>query len=564
MSSGRKGFLLLTLLICFSALELYVFIPAAATSPAVFSRVVSEDSYIDPWNAGKIWGLSNTLNASTSQTNITTMIFLKFDLSGLPPNSQVKVINVTLTLTLMSSSLIVGDKLAVYGESNNSWTEISMKYSNAPISNISSSPNDPKFVSSGSTIWNVTNLVEPQLGVKTTTSLVLHHFGPAPIGNTLLLFDSKEWGSFQPTLTVTYRKNPSSITTLLLPSKTIFGSPVIINATLKPSLQTGIISIQFSTDNQTWSNIKAETPGPNGTVISLWFPPVATIYYLRSTWSGDPFTQNAISPVKVLTVAKAVTATSIILSSSTIGFGNQTLVIASITPQLSEGVMLVEYSTDFGANWAQLFSGAPVNGISFQPFIASTTGTYVFRARWLGDANYNASSSSNVQLTVSKAPTTLTLSVSQASIEIGSTAIISGFLRASGGNAISNARLTIQIGLTPRTTSGPTTFTNLTTVTTDIDGSYVFPWRPQTNGTYVLRNNFDGTNTFSPSTSRTQEVSVGSQLFPTLSEAGLISGFIGFFIGLGVSFLVRFRRQVTVKRRQRYGGAKTKGEQTQR
>lgn len=559
-SSYRQAFLLLAILICFTAVELTIFNPAAATSPAVFSRVVSEDSYIDPWNPSTIWGLSNTLNGTTNTTNVYTTIFLKFDLSGLPPSSQVKVINVTLTLTLMSSPLIKGDKLAVYGESNNSWTENSLKYSNAPLNNISSVPNDPKPVSSGSTIWNVTSLVEPQLGVKTTTSLVLHHFGPAPGASTLLLFDSKEFGSSQPTLTVTYRKNPSSITTLLLPSKTIFGSPIIINATLKPALQTGTTAIQFSTDNQTWSNIDTETPGPNGTVISLWFPPVATIYYLRSTWSGDQFTQNAISPVKVLTVAKAVTATSIILSSSTIGFGNQTLVIASITPQLSEGVMLVEYSTDFGANWAQLFSGAPVNGISFQTFIASITGTYLFRARWLGDANYNASSSSNVQLTVSKASTTLTLSVSQASIPIGSTAIISGFLRASGGNAIRNARLTIQI----EPASGTTTFTNLTTVTTDIDGSYVFPWTPQTNGTYILRTNFDGTDTFSLSTSRTQTVSVGLQVFPTTSEAGLISGFIGFFIGLGVSFLVRFRRQVTVKRRQRYGGTRTKGEPTQR
>ncbi len=551
---------MLALMTCSIAAELTILDFTAATSPAVFSRVVSEDSYIDPWAQGTSWGLSDILYASTSRTNVTTMIFLKFDLSGLPPNSQVKVINITLTLSLMNSPFIKNDMLAVYGESNNSWSETSLKYSNAPLSNISSVPNDPKLASPGSTIWNVTSLVEPLLGVKTTTSLVLHHFGPAPLANTLLLFDSKEYGSTQPTLTVTYRKNPSSINMILLPSKAIFGSPVIINATLRPVTQTGTITIQYSTDNQTWSNIDAETPGPNGTVISLWFPPVATIYYLRSTWNGDPFTQNAVSTVKKLTVAKALTGTAILLSSTSIGYGNQTLVIASITPQLSEGVMIVEYSTDFGANWAQLFSSAPVNGIAFQPFIPSSTGFYVFRARWLGDANYNASSSSNIILSVSKAPTTLTLSISQASIPIGSTAIISGFLRASGGSAISNARLTIQI----EPTTGAMTFTNLTTVRTDIDGSYVFPWLPQTNGTYILRTSFDGTSTFSLSTSRNQTVSVGVQVFPTTSEAGLISGFIGFFIGLGVSFLVRFRRQVTVKRRQRYGGTKTRGEQTSR
>ncbi len=564
-----------------------------AAGPATLTRVALENSYVDPRFPSAVFGGSPYLNYSVNNMPATnqTYIFTKFDVSNLP--SALQIINITVTLGLLTAdnafatyNLKADSRVGAFNASN-AWSENTLTFNNSP--SIAPSPVDIQAVATpGTYIWNVTSLIKPMITKTTRATIVFHHSGtlPPPTGPfPLLLFQSKDAASTlaaRPALTITYRKNPvsihlsinGSINGSILPSKTTFGSPVIIQATVKvivngtpqPAPPTGTVAIQFSTDSITWSDIVNVPPGTNGTVIALWFPPVATppLYYIRASWSGDLFIQSAVSAVQQLTVAKGSTATAIILSASTIGFGNQTLVIASITPQLSEGVMVVEYSTNFGANWAQLFFGAPVNGISFQPFIPSVTGTYLFRARWLGDANYNASSSSNTQLTVSKAPTTLTLSVSQASIPIGSTAIISGFLRAAGGSAVSNARLTIQIEPAPGTTSGATTFTTLTNVTTDIDGSYVFPWMPQTNGTYLLRSNFDGTNTFTLSTSRTQTVSVGLQLFPTTSEIGLISGFSGFFIGLAVSFLVRFRRQVTVKRRQRYGGTKTKGEQTQR
>src|SRR5712692_163465 len=218
--TARQACLLIALLIGVSLVEISLLNPITATSPAVFVRSVSEDTYIDPWNNGTAWGLADILNATTASSNRTTMIFLKFDLSGLPSNTLVKVINITLTLTLIASPLQKADVLGVYAESNNSWTENRLKYPIAPFRNISSTPYDPKLLSSGSTIWNITTLVEPKLGA--TISLVVHHFGPASPSTTMLLFSSRE-GNFPPTLTVTYRKNPSSITTFLFfGNKTVF------------------------------------------------------------------------------------------------------------------------------------------------------------------------------------------------------------------------------------------------------------------------------------------------------------------------------------------------------
>ncbi len=527
--------------------------PSTAASTLPITRTVAEDSYIDPWHPSTIWGLSNLLNASSSPSNISTAIFLKFDLLGLPPSSQV---NATLSLSLINSSSVIGDKIAAFAESNFAWSENSLTYTNAPRANISSIPYDAKFANPSSTTWNVTGIVQPLIGVKTTVTIVLHHFGPAPASSTLLLFKSKEWGNSQPTLTITYRKNPSSITTLLIPTKTVFGSPVIINSTVRPALETGTVAIQFSLDNLTWSNVDAKPPGANGTVITLWFPPGATTYYIRSTWSGDLLTENATSRIQLLTVTKASTTTSVFLGASGISYGNQTLVIATLRPQLSEGVMRAEYSVDAGGNWAELFSGVPVNGIIFQQFIPSSTGIYLFRAKWLGDANYNASSSLLESLTVAKARTALTLSVSPVIVTVGSSSLVSGFLKIAGGTSISGAKVTLQIRSASISTAS--VFTNLTTLTTDIDGSFFLPWVPQSNGTYELRVYFSGTNVYQTSSSRIQDVRVELQVFPTTSQIGLISGFIGLIIGLGLSYVVRVRRKVVVKRKQRYGSVKAR------
>lgn len=542
-----------------------------SAAPSTLALTAIEDTYTDPRFPSANFGGYSYLNYSVTNSS-QTYVWLKFDISGLPPSSQ--VLNVTMSLYLLgASSSFPGYQPKTDGQvgafnASNAWSELTLTNNTAP--GVSKNSTDVKVVGvPGTYSWNVTKIIKPMIGKSSRATIVLHHNGTLPKTPPypLLLFQSKDANTPPlPTLTVLYRKNPSAISTFLEPSRTIFGSPVIINATLRingtrPAFQTGTTAIQFSIDNLTWSNIVAGPPGTNGTNIALWFPPVATSYYIRSTWSGDLLTQSSISPVQLLTVAKATTTTSILLSASTISYANQILVIATLRPQLSEGIMRVEYSTDYGANWAELFSLVPVNGFAFQSFPPSMTGNYLFRATWLGDANYNASSSAPVSLTVTTAPTSLTLSVSQVALGIGSSVVVSGFLRASGGTAISGGKVTIQAGLV---SSQPIVFANLTSISTGIDGSFLFPWVPQTNGTYLVRAYFPGTNNYELSISRTQQVLVGLQVFPTASEIGLISGFIGFFIGLGVSFLVRFRRQVTVKRRQRYGGAKTRGEQTPR
>ncbi len=561
------------------AISLLLSIPtwkhAAASPPIQTMRLATQDSYIDPSRPKDILGLRPYINASAGPSN-QSIIFLKFDLSGLPPRAL--VINVTLTLWLVNSTQTVGDQIGAYGESNNSWLQSSLTYENAPRSNITLSPLDTQLAAFPTTTWNVTALVRPLIGVNSTintpATIVLQHSGPPPITPSMVLFRSTENGSQQPTLTVSYKKyasktNLSPYTTTL---STIYNTPVVlsavseivVNATLNLPANDGITAIQFSADNnRTWSNIISGPPDSTGTVVAIWIPPVAGTYFIRSTWSGDAFTDNSTSQEEKLIVAPASTSTSIIVSASAIGYGNQTLIIATLRPQLSEGIMRVEKSTDSGVNWVQLFSVTPVNGVAFQSFSPPLTGNYLFRATWLGDNNYNASSSTWAGLVVSKAPTTLTFSVSQTILDVRSSNLVSGFLKATGGAAISGAKVVIQISPSSSSSQSPV-FTDFTTLTTGIDGSFAFPWIPQTNGTYQLRAYFAGNPNYNTSYSRVLAVLVGVPIFPTAGQIGLISGLLGFFIGLGLSFLIRFRRSVGVKRRQRYGGTKTKGEQPQR
>lgn len=526
---------------------------ASAGTPIITRVTVTEDSWINPWYPGAAYGAQNVLNASTSPSNETTIIFLKFDLTSFPIQNQLILTNITLTLWLNSSSITVLDVLAAYYESNNTWSENTIKYANAPRNNISSTPFDPQDVAVNATTWNVTGIVAPRLGGIVT--IVLHHYGPVPGSNTFMPFRSKQAGSLMPTLTINYEKKTSQIATSVFPSgRAVYGNPVLINATLTPALTDGLISIQTSTDGQTWSNIASSQPGANGSFIYLWIPPGAGNYYVRSTWSGDSYTTGSTSSVKALTVARASTAVSLILNSTTIDYGTPALVFVTLTPQLSEGTISTEYSTDGGLTYSSIFSAQPVNGFVFQPWFPPHAANYLLRARFIGNANYNASAISYGTLNVNISPVQLPISVSTVAAETGSSVLISGVLRTPAGTAIPGD--TIQIMIRPAGTSWPLPYA---TLTTGSDGSFAYPWVPHLNGTFEIAARYPGlSGAWAETFSRIITIHVGTSVFPTPGQIGLIGGALGFLLGLGASFLVRFRRSVSGRRRQRYGAAKTR------
>ncbi len=104
----------------------------------------------------------------------------------------------------------------------------------------------------------------------------------------------------------------------------------------------------------------------------------------------------------------------------------------------------------------------------------------------------------------------------------------------------------------------------LLNLTTNPDGSYSLAWTPTLNDTYQIQAVYIGNVDYNSASSGILPLVVGLQVSPSVSEIGLLGAIIGFAAGLGVSFLVRFRSSVAAKRKQRYGGIKSKTEKQQK
>jgi hypothetical protein len=110
------------------------------------------------------------------------------------------------------------------------------------------------------------------------------------------------------TLTVTL---PSFSTTCSLSTTSInLGQSVSVSGTVNASVADGVINLQYSTDNSTWSNISSGTPTA-GTYSSTWTPSNAGTYYVRASWSGTANYKGSVSATQQLIVNANYTITTI-------------------------------------------------------------------------------------------------------------------------------------------------------------------------------------------------------------------------------------------------------------
>ena len=93
----------------------------------------------------------------------------------------------------------------------------------------------------------------------------------------------------------------------------------------------------------------------------------------------------------------------------------------------------------------------------------------------------------NVQITTRFMPSTITIALSSNSISLGSNITISGSVTAA--DQTSRPDVTVAI---LRKLSGETDWTTLANVTTQSDGSYSYPWEPETAGTYEVKTTWGG------------------------------------------------------------------------
>jgi hypothetical protein len=202
-----------------------------------------------------------------------------------------------------------------------------------------------------------------------------------------------------------------------------------------------------------------------------------------------------------VTVTKWDSTVGMVVSPSTLNFGQATIVSGSISPLRASVDVTLQYRLRLTGVWSNA-SKVKTNAqgtyiFNWEPLNA---GTYDVRAIWDGDGITFGNASTIMTLTVRKVASELSLDVSSTSATAGSAVTISGTITPE----VAGATVTIRVN---RDSTG---WTTAGTATTDAEGNYEYEWTPSEAGTYQVRVSWDGNVNTLDSESETKTVTVSS------------------------------------------------------
>ncbi|MEM3018175.1 MAG: STT3 domain-containing protein [Candidatus Bathyarchaeia archaeon] len=164
------------------------------------------------------------------------------------------------------------------------------------------------------------------------------------------------------------------------------------------------VRLQYSEDGgKTWLTIKDLLTLENGTYSHTWDPGVGE-YLVRARWGGLAGKYaSATSPTQTLSVLKGKPTVKLNVEPTVTSLGKNISVDVRIYPQLSEGQVTFEISTD-NRTWTPAIIGQPVQGVFTPKWRPEAAGVYYVRASWTGTAEYEAMTSRVVVVTVGELP----------------------------------------------------------------------------------------------------------------------------------------------------------------
>lgn len=343
----------------------------------------------------------------------------------------------------------------------------------------------------------------------------LYPWVPQEVGSYLIratFAGNSNYGPSDNSTSLSVIKGSSSITTILAATTITYGQGVTISGLVSPPASNGIVTFQWSIDDENWNVIDSGAPS-NGTFSTTWMPPYIGTFYVRALWSGNLNYNGSTSLSKTITITKASTSIMVSLSSTTIPHG-QTLTITGAILPTTEGTVTLEYSMD-GATWITIASGATSMGSYSTVWVPPDVGLFYIRARWDGNANYNGATSITETVTVDKASTTLNLLCPE-TITYGSNVTISGTI----SPAISEALINLEY-------SGDNgdTWNSIATLTINTTGGFSYVWVQPTSGLYRIRASWSGNTQYQGATSLPAHLTINkapSSITCTLSTTSAI------------------------------------------
>jgi hypothetical protein len=207
-----------------------------------------------------------------------------------------------------------------------------------------------------------------------------------------------------------YNNKPSKTTTLLSSSAITLGESITDTAIVtsedgNPPIPDGTVKFYVGPSTSgPWTQVgTAKTLNASGMAVSDSYTPLQTgTYYFKANYSGSAnYLPSESNPAtEVLVVNKATPTVTTLLSAKSITKGGSitdTVTVTGLPSPFPSPTGDVEFyvSTDGGVTWTKFGAtktllGGTATSDSYKP---STTGIYYFKAKYLGDSNYNGAES---------------------------------------------------------------------------------------------------------------------------------------------------------------------------
>jgi len=298
----------------------------------------------------------------------------------------------------------------------------------------------------------------------------------------------------------------STITISVSPKTITFGQSLNISGSITPKPKAGSLVTIFhnktTKTGQIYVNLTAVPTDQNGNYTYTWAPTTAGQIRFYASWKGDEITLPAgddkKGPFASATVNKLGSSISMSVSPTTITYGGNLTISGSITPTKKQTPVTIWYNTTATA-WNNI-TAVKTNDNSEYSYVwgPPTAGTFEIKANWTGDATTAGAESSPVPVTVNKAASSVSISVSPATPTFGQNITLTGTI-----NPIrSNASVTIwyrRIGQT---------WTNMTTAKTNDTSQYTYTWTPPAATTFEMKANWTGDTNTNPAESPTTTVTI--------------------------------------------------------
>ena len=200
-----------------------------------------------------------------------------------------------------------------------------------------------------------------------------------------------------PVFTQTVNKSPSSLTLASSLNPSTVGQPVTFSAAISPVSATA--TVQFL-DGSTALGSATITSGVATISVSTL---TGGSHSITAVYSGDAYRTGSTSTALAQTVSKIFTTAAVSLSASTIVYGHDLPITATVAPAAATGTV------QFLDGGVLLTTLSLSGGTAATTFTNMPAGTHSITVVYSGDASYAASTSAAAVLTVTKAASGVTL-----------------------------------------------------------------------------------------------------------------------------------------------------------